>query len=100
MSPGNGVDIYSMLSGEYYQDVYGTGLFGGKGIFDVRCFRSALLNKISDNSVLSHDLLEGCFLRAGFAGDIVLYDEEPSAFLSWWKRQHRWIRGIGSFCPS
>lgn len=99
VSPGNGVDIYSMLSGEYYQDVYGTGLFGGKGIFDVRCFRSALLNKISDNSVLSHDLLEGCFLRAGFAGDIVLYDEEPSAFLSWWKRQHRWIRGDWQLLP-
>lgn len=88
-----GLDTYSAAAGEFYQDVFGEGIFGGKGIFDVEAFRNALRYWIPDRTVLSHDLLEGCFLRAGFMGDVALYDSEPSAFVSWWKRQHRWIRG-------
>lgn len=94
-----GVDNYSALAGEYYQDVYGTGNFCGKGIFNVRCFYSALNGRFADDSILSHDILEGCILRAGFAHDITLYDEEPAAFLPWCKRQHRWIRGDWQLLP-
>ncbi len=99
ISSAAGVDVYSLLAGEYYQDVYGTGLFGGKGIFNVRCFYSALFGKFPDNAILSHDLIEGCYLRAGFAHDITLFDEEPAAFLPWWRRQHRWIRGDWQILP-
>lgn len=99
ISRSAGVDIYSSLAGEYYQDVYGTGLFGGKGIFNISCFYSALFGKLPDNAILSHDLIEGCYLRAGFAHDITLFDEEPAAFLPWWKRQHRWIRGDWQLLP-
>ncbi|HWS29158.1 MAG TPA: glucoamylase family protein [Clostridia bacterium] len=88
-----GLDAYSAAAGEFYQDVFGEGVFGGKGIFDIEAFRNTLTYWIPDNAVLSHDLLEGCFLRAGFMGDVALYDSEPSSFVSWWKRQHRWFRG-------
>ncbi|HWR18079.1 MAG TPA: glucoamylase family protein [Clostridia bacterium] len=88
-----GLDAYSAAAGEFYQDIFGEGVFGGKGIFDIDAFQSALTYWIPDNAVLSHDLLEGCFLRAGFMGDVALYDSEPTSFVSWWKRQHRWLRG-------
>ncbi len=95
----SGVDLYASAANEFYQDVFGTGNFGGKGIFDVAAFRAALPHWIPENSVLSHDLLEGCFLRAGFLGDIALYDGEPSTFAAWWKRQHRWMRGDWQLLP-
>ncbi len=88
-----GMDAYSAAAGEFYQDVFSEGIFGGKGIFDIAAFRETLSFWVPDNAVLSHDLLEGCFLRAGFMGDVALYDGEPSTFASWWKRQHRWVRG-------
>ena len=99
VSPQCGADSYASGAGEFYQDAFGTGLFGGKGIFDIRVFRAALEHNIPDNAVLSHDLLEGCFLRAGFMGDVALFDAEPPAFFSWWKRQHRWIRGDWQLLP-
>ena len=99
VSGESGVDLYASVASEFYQDVFGTGNFGGKGIFDVAAFRAALLNWIPENTVLSHDLLEGCFLRAGFLGDVALYDGEPSTFAAWWKRQHRWMRGDWQLLP-
>ena len=98
-SGDSGLDSYFPLIAEFYQDVFGTGVFGGKGIFDVQAFRRSLLPWIPENTVLSHDLLEGCLIRAGLAADIALYDSEPAAFLSWWKRQHRWIRGDWQLLP-
>lgn len=98
-SGDSGLDSYFPLAAEFYQDVFGTGVFGGKGIFDVQAFRRALLPWIPENTVLSHDLLEGCLLRAGLAADVALYDSEPAAFLAWWKRQHRWIRGDWQLLP-
>ena len=65
----------------------------------VAVFRAALRNWIPENTVLSHDLLEGCFLRAGFMGDVAFYDGEPSTFSAWWKRQHRWMRGDWQLLP-
>lgn len=99
VSGESGVDLYASAASEFYQDVFGTGIFGGKGIFDVTVFRAALRNWIPENTVLSHDLLEGCFLRAGFMGDVAFYDGEPSTFSAWWKRQHRWMRGDWQLLP-
>ena len=88
-----GMSRYDTPVSDFYQDFFGEGIFGGKGIFNIDVFDSAVGGKICDNSVLSHDLLEGSLVGAGYAGDIVLYDSEPSSLFSWWKRQHRWIRG-------
>ena len=99
VSGDSGLDSYSPLCAEFYQDVFGTGIFGGKGIFDVSAFARAVTGWIPENTVLSHDLLEGCLLRAGLAEDVVLYDSEPAGFIAWWKRQHRWIRGDWQLLP-
>ncbi len=94
-----GIDGYFPTAPEFYQDVFGCGLFGGKGIFEVAAFRDTVMEWIPDNTVLSHDMLEGCFMHCGYAGDVTLYDSEPASFISWWKRQHRWIRGDWQLLP-
>ena len=43
--------------------------------------------------VLSHDLLEGNYLRCGLATDILLLDNVPSKYNSFSLRDSRWIRG-------
>ncbi len=94
-----GIDGYFPTGPEFYQDVFGCGLFGGKGIFDLAAFRDTVMEWIPENTVLSHDLLEGCFLHAGYAGDVTLFDSEPASFISWWRRQHRWVRGDWQLLP-
>lgn len=94
-----GLGLYNNAVSDFYQDVFAEGCFGGKGIIDIDAFMSATLNKIPDNTVLSHDMLEGCLSRAAFADDIVLYDGEPATFAAWWKRRHRWLRGDIQLLP-
>ena len=43
--------------------------------------------------MLSHDLLEGCYLRCGLASDILLMDGYPTKYNSFMNRLSRWIRG-------
>ncbi|WP_336785818.1 GH36-type glycosyl hydrolase domain-containing protein [Paenibacillus sp. MMO-177] len=88
-----GIDPYAFTVSDPYQDVFDTGIFTGKGIFDINVFAQLLGERIPDNTVLSHDLLEGGFLRAGLVSDIELIEEHPSTFLSFQKRMHRWVRG-------
>jgi cyclic beta-1,2-glucan synthetase len=52
-----------------------------------------LHNRFPDNRILSHDLLEGSYARAGLVSDIQLYEEYPSSYQADVKRRHRWIRG-------
>ena len=99
ISGSTGVDGYFPTAPEFYQDVFGRGSFGGKGIFHIRTFMDTAMRWIPENTVLSHDMLEGCFCGCGYAGDIALYDSEPDAFIPWWKRQHRWLRGDWQLLP-
>lgn len=88
-----GVDPYAFAISDPYQDGFGEGIFTGKGIFDVETFAAVLCDRIPENRVLSHDLLEGGFLRAGLLSDIELIDSQPATFYAHQQRQHRWIRG-------
>ncbi|XEC96295.1 glucoamylase family protein [Paenibacillus tarimensis] len=88
-----GIDPYAFAVSDPYQDGFGQGIFTGKGIFDVDVFHKVLCERIPDNRVLSHDLLEGGFLRAGLLSDIELIDGHPAAFSAFQKRLHRWVRG-------
>lgn len=94
-----GLDSYSCAISETYHDVFGEGNFAGKGIYDVRAFMTALAGRVSDNTVLSHDLLEGCYTRAGYVSDISLYDGHPARYSSYVARSHRWIRGDWQLLP-
>ncbi|WP_018130856.1 GH36-type glycosyl hydrolase domain-containing protein [Effusibacillus pohliae] len=88
-----GIDPYAFAVSDPYQDGLGQGIFTGKGIFDVDAFAQVLCERIPDNRVLSHDLLEGGFLRAGLLDDIELIDDHPAAFSAYQQRLHRWVRG-------
>ncbi len=94
-----GIDMYTTAISDVYQDVFGEGIFTGKGIYDVDVFNQILSNEIPENSVLSHDLLEGCYTRAALATDIELIDGYPSSYLSSCKRLHRWVRGDWQLIP-
>jgi cyclic beta-1,2-glucan synthetase len=88
-----GIDPYAFAVSNTYQDFFGQAIFVGKGIFDVEVFQKTLVNRIPDNQVLSHDLLEGGFLRAGLTEDIEVVEEQPATFYAFESRAHRWIRG-------
>jgi cyclic beta-1,2-glucan synthetase len=94
-----GIDPYTTAVSDIYQDIFGEGIFSGKGIYEVDIFREVLENRIPDNSILSHDLLEGCHLRAGLASDIELVDDYPAGYNSYAARQHRWVRGDWQLLP-
>lgn len=88
-----GIDPYAFAISDPYQDTFGQGIFTGKGIFDVDAFARVLCDRIPEDRVLSHDLLEGGFLRAALLADIELIDDQPAKFISFQKRLHRWVRG-------
>lgn len=90
--PG-GMDPYASAASDVFQDLFGEGSFTGKGIYDVNAFDAALHGRIAENSVLSHDLLEGVFARAGLASDIELVEAFPDRHDLAAARQHRWTRG-------
>ena len=88
-----GIDPYANAISDIYQDNFKEGIFTGKGIYDIKVFSQVLNDEIPENTVLSHDLLEGSYLRCGLVSDIVLMDGYPSSYNSSKLRMHRWIRG-------
>jgi cellobiose phosphorylase len=88
-----GIDPYTRLTSDVYQDVFDEGSFIGKGIYDINTFELALNDRFPENRILSHDLLEGCYARAGLISDVQLYEEYPSLYSTDVSRRHRWIRG-------
>ena len=88
-----GIDSYTNAISDIYQDNFGEGIFTGKGIYDLKVFSKVLKNQIPENTVLSHDLLEGCYLRCGLVSDIVVMDGYPTKYNSFTNRLSRWIRG-------
>ncbi|HEY1784821.1 MAG TPA: glucoamylase family protein, partial [Pirellulales bacterium] len=88
-----GIDPYTRVVSDVYQDVFGEGSFIGKGIYDVDAFERSLAERLPENRILSHDLLEGCYVRSGLVSDVMLFEDYPSRYLSDVSRRHRWIRG-------
>ncbi|HBG43592.1 MAG TPA: hypothetical protein DDX03_03675, partial [Firmicutes bacterium] len=88
-----GVDPYCQVVSDTYQDLFGSGTFYGKGIYDLEAFHKVLSGRFPEEAILSHDLLEGAHVRVGLASDIELFDLFPTTYQSYVKRQHRWIRG-------
>ncbi len=88
-----GKDAYTNAISDIYQDNFEEGIFTGKGIYDVSVFSTVLNDEIPENTVLSHDLLEGSYLRCGLSSDIMLLDGYPANYNSFKARLHRWIRG-------
>lgn len=88
-----GIDPYTRSVSNVYQDLFAEGSYIGKGIYDVDAFEGTLNNRLPQNQILSHDLLEGCYARSGLISDVHLYEEYPSRYDVDMGRRERWIRG-------
>jgi cyclic beta-1,2-glucan synthetase len=97
-SPG-GIEPYAAAASDLYQDLFGEGTFTGKGIYDVDAFEAALDGRVPENTLLSHDLFEGTFARAGLASDIEVVEDYPARYDVDIRRQHRWTRGDWQLLP-
>ena len=88
-----GLDLYTRAISDSYQDLFGEGIFTGKGIYEVATLHAVLDRRFPRDSLLSHDLIEGAYARAGLASDIELVDDYPSHYSAYIRRKHRWLRG-------
>jgi cyclic beta-1,2-glucan synthetase len=94
-----GVDPYAAAVSDVYQDLLGEGSVAGKGIYDVDAFERALADRVPASTLLSHDLFEGIFARAGLASDVEVVEEFPARYDVASLRQHRWVRGDWQLLP-
>ncbi|MEZ4273285.1 MAG: glucoamylase family protein [Myxococcota bacterium] len=94
-----GLDIYSRAVSDVYQDLFGAGVYAGKGIYDLEAFRRSMEGRSPENALLSHDLFEGIHGRVGLVTDVVLYEDYPPTYLAFARRLHRWIRGDWQLLP-
>ena len=95
----SGIDPYAAAVSDVYQDLFGEGSYTGKGIYDVDAFEAALAGRVPENALLSHDLFEGIFARAGLVTDVELFESAPSHYGVAAARQHRWARGDWQLLP-
>ena len=96
--PG-GIDPYASAVSDVYQDLFGEGSYIGKGIYDVDAFEASLAGRVPESALLSHDLFEGIFARAGLVTDIEFFDDFPAHYVDAAARQHRWARGDWQLLP-
>ena len=94
-----GIDPYAAAVSDVYQDLWAEGSYTGKGIYDVDAFEAALAGRVRDNTLLSHDLFEGVFARAGLVTDVELFESAPSHYGVAAARLHRWARGDWQLLP-
>ena len=95
----SGIDPYSSAVSDVYQDMFGEGSYAGKGIYEVDAFEAALADRVPDSTLLSHDLFEGVFARAGLASDVEVVEEFPARYDVAALRHHRWARGDWQLLP-
>ena len=88
-----GFDIYTRAISDAYQDLFGEGIFTGKGIYEISALHAVLDRRFPRNSLLSHDLIEGSYARVGLTTDIEVIDDYPSHYSAYTRRKHRWLRG-------
>jgi cellobiose phosphorylase len=94
-----GIDPYTRAISNVYQDLFGEGSFIGKGIYEVDTFEQTLKDRFPENRILSHDLLEGCYVRSGLLSDVLLFEEYPASYTADVNRRSRWIRGDWQLIP-
>ncbi len=93
MAGSGGITAYSTACGNLYQDLFGHGVFSGKGLIDVKAFHAVMDRRFDDGKILSHDILEGEYMRTAFVSDIELTENFPKDAAGFFGRLHRWIRG-------
>ncbi|WP_375696404.1 GH36-type glycosyl hydrolase domain-containing protein [Bartonella sp. AP331QHHD] len=98
-SINRGIDPYVFAVSDTYQDLLGEGTFIGKGLYNIDAFEQALDGKIKENTILSHDLLEGGYARTALVSSIEVIEDYPTAYNIDVMRYHRWVRGDWQLLP-
>ena len=93
MAGDTGITAYDSLSCERYQDLFGEGIFSGKGLIDVEAYHELIDGGLPKETILSHDIVESGYLRAGFVPDVQITESFPQSTEAFYRRLHRWIRG-------
>ena len=93
------LDLYSAAVSDVYHDVIGSGIFAGKGVYEVAALERSLEGRVPDNAILSHDLFEGLHGRVGFVSDVIVFEDFPASVPAFMRRLHRWIRGDWQLLP-
>jgi hypothetical protein len=93
-----GFDPYATSVSDVYHDLHGQASFTGKGIYDVQAFDTAVGQRFPENTILSHDLIEGEHARTGMI-NVELVEDYPSTYAAFSKRKHRWVRGDWQLLP-
>src|ERR1700733_12210087 len=93
-----GFDPYSSSVSDVYHDLHGQASFTGKGSYDVYAFDAAVGDRFPENSILSHDLIEGEHARTCLIS-IELVEDYPATYGAFSKRKHRWVRGDWQLLP-
>jgi hypothetical protein len=86
-------DVYTRAVSDVYQDLFAEGSFTGKGIYEIEVFQRVVEHRFPCNAILSHDMIEGAYARAGLVSDVEVIDDYPSRIAAYSKRKHRWVRG-------
>ncbi|HEX6900394.1 MAG TPA: glucoamylase family protein [Thermoanaerobaculia bacterium] len=94
-----GLDLYTRAVSDVYQDLFGRGIYAGKGLYDPAVFEACLAGRVPENAILSHDLFEGLCGRAALVSDVVLFEDYPPHLLVAMRRLHRWVRGDWQLLP-
>ena len=95
----HGIDPYAAAVSDVYQDLFAEGSYAGKGIYEVDGFEAALADRVPDSTLLSHDLFEGIFARAGLTTDVEVVENFPARYDVDAMRHHRWARGDWQLLP-
>ncbi len=88
-----GTDPYCQAVSDVYQDLFHEANYHGKAIYDVSAFHAILDHRFPDQTLLSHDLIEGAHVGVGLASHIELFEKFPETYESYLRREHRWTRG-------
>ena len=94
-----GIDPYASAISDVYQDLFGEGIYTGKGIYDLEVFQRVLKNAIPENKILSHDLYEGSYVRAALVTNLKVVESYPTKYNSFSARLYRWTRGDWQLLP-
>lgn len=92
-SGAKGAGSYSGPTKELTQDLFGTSLFCGKGLIDCKAFYEKAVGAFKEETVLSHDILEGELLQTLYVSDTEIAEGFPETEISYFKRLDRWVRG-------
>ncbi|MEE1199595.1 MAG: glucoamylase family protein, partial [Christensenellales bacterium] len=94
-----GLHMYGSSVSDFWQDVTGTGIFFGKGLYEVQAFQMSVEGVLPAGKILSHDLIEGMLAGVALVRDVILYDTAPESLAGTLKRLHRWTRGDWQLLP-